>query len=37
MHDKIRQEDSVNDVNNKLNEYFDLDLLDINNISDTEE
>lgn len=29
MHDKLKNEDSVNDVNNRLNEYFDLDSLDL--------
>ena len=35
MHDKLRNEDSVKDVNNRLNDYFDLDSLNIEEISDS--
>ena len=35
MHDKLKNEDSIKDVNNKLNEYFDLESLNIDEISDS--
>lgn len=36
MHDKINDTDTRNDINNSLNEYFNLDDLDMNISGDDE-